>query len=123
MQVPPSGIPFTFACGQLRFCTNVRFSATGQNLNLKPHGAGNLLSSKEVLLNGMLVCNVICWADGNRRTTRPSLHRKRLKVFGKALGWNARMLGLRTKKSCHVVASLDSEYMRIEACIGKTAIL
>ena len=39
------------------------FSATKQYLNLKPQGAANLLGSMEVLLDGALICDVVCWSD------------------------------------------------------------
>ena len=75
------------------------FSAAKPNLNLKPHGAANLLGGIEVLRDGMLVCNDVCWADGNRRTTGPNLHRKRLQILSEVLGCDMRMLGLGTNKS------------------------
>ena len=77
----------------------------------------------QVLLDRMLVSNIIGWADRNRRTTRPSLHRECLKILGKVLGWDLRMLGLGTKERRHIVSILDCQHMRIEACIGRSAVL
>jgi hypothetical protein len=77
----------------------------------------------QVLLDCMLVRNIIGWADRNRWTTRPSLHRERLKILSKVLGWDLRMLGLGTKKRRHIVAILDCQHMQIEACIGRSAVL
>ena len=71
----------------------------------------------------MLVSNDIGWADRNRWTTRPSLHRKSLKILSKVFGWDMRMLGLGTKKCRCFVATLDCQHMRIGACIGRTAVL
>ncbi len=77
----------------------------------------------QVLLDRMLISNNIGWADRNRWTTRPSLHRERLQIFGKVLGWDLRMLGLGTKKRRHIVAILECQQMRIGACIGRSAVL
>ncbi len=77
----------------------------------------------QVLLDRMLVSNNIGWADRNRWTTRPSLHRERLKILGKVLGWDLRVLGLGTKKRRHIVATLDCQHMRIGACVGRSAVL
>jgi hypothetical protein len=54
----------------------------------------------------MLVSDVISWAERNRWTTRPHLHRKCLKISGKVLGWDMRVSGLGTKKRRHFVAAL-----------------
>src|SRR5689334_8792910 len=77
----------------------------------------------QVLLDRMLVNNNIGWADRNRWTTRPRLHRQCLKIRGKVLGWDLRMLGLGTKKRRHIVSILDCQHMRTEACIGRSAVL
>ena len=75
----------------------------------------------QVLLDRMLVGNNIGWADRNRWTTRPSLHRECLKILGKVLGWDLRMLRLGTKVRRYIVATLDCQHMRIGACIGRAA--
>jgi hypothetical protein len=82
-----------------------------------------LFGSMQVLLDRMLVSNNIGWADRNRWTTRPSLHRECLKILGKVLAWDLRILGLGTKKRRHIVATLDCQQMRIGACIGRSAVL
>jgi hypothetical protein len=76
-----------------------------------------------VLLHRMLVSNNIGRADRNRWTTRPSPHRERLKILGKVLGWDLRVLGLGTTKRRHNVAALDCQHMRIGACIERPAVL
>lgn len=92
-------------------------------MNFKPYGATKLLGTIEVLLDRMLVNDVICWADGNRRPTRPRLHRKSFKILSKVGRRNVRILGFGTKKGRHVVAILDGQQMRIEARIRQTAVL
>ena len=77
----------------------------------------------QVLLDRMLVSNNIGWADRNRWTTGPSLHRECLKILGKVLGWDLRMLRLGTKKRRHIVATLDCQHVRIGASIGWPAVL
>src|SRR4029077_7408128 len=56
-------------------------------------------------------------------TTRPSLHRECLKILGKVLAWDLRILWLGTKKRRHIVAILDCQHMRIGACIRRSAVL
>src|ERR1700722_10371185 len=92
-------------------------------MHLKPHRAAELLGSLQVLLDRMLVSNIIGRADRNRWTTRPSLHRECLKILAKVPGWNLRMLGFGTKKRRHIIATLDYQHVRIEASIGRSAVL
>jgi hypothetical protein len=73
----------------------------------------------QVLLDRMLVTNIIGWAERNRWTARPSLHRERLKILGKVLGWDLGILGFRAEKRRHTVATFNCQHMGIEASIGR----
>jgi hypothetical protein len=73
----------------------------------------------QVLLDRMLVSDIIGWAERNRWTARPSLHRERLKILGKVLGWDLGILGFRVEKRRHIVATFNCQDMRIKASIGR----
>src|SRR3984957_13122992 len=92
-------------------------------MHLKPHRAAEPLGTLQVLLDRMGVSNIIGWADRNRWTTRPSLHRECLKILGKVPSWDLRVLGLGTDKRRHFIATLDCQHVRIEASIGRSAVL
>src|SRR5207248_3039011 len=78
--------------------------ASKSDLDLKSHGAADLLGSIKILLDRMRVSSDIGRANRYQWTLRPILHRERLEILGKFLGCDMRMLGLGIKKCRHVVS-------------------